>query len=123
MEITECKKKGYHTVLLSGAYKPFLREVGELLNIDTVIGSQFLYKDNCLNMISREGIISGSNKLDKLQSFFKEHKIDWENSKAYADSYHDLQLLKSVGKPVAVDPDFELEKVAKSNNWRIIHCN
>lgn len=68
-------------------------------------------------------IISGSNKIDKLHSIFKRNEIDWENSKAYADSYHDLRLLKSVGNPVAVDPDIRLESIANKEKWKIINSD
>ena len=121
-EIYLSNKNNYHTVILSGAFRLFLLQVGNLLNIDTVIGSQLLFDNECYNSVQMD-IISGSNKLEKMQSFFKEIEIDWENSKAYADSYHDLRLLKSVGNPVAVDPDIRLESIANQKKWNIINSD
>jgi len=118
-EISRCKKNGYYTVLLSGAYKPLLKQVATGFKIDTIIGSEFIYNKNS-NSKLKINIISGSKKLYVLKDYFKDEKIDWENSKAYADSFHDLQLLEAVGKPVAVNPDSSLQTIAQKRNWSTI---
>ena len=38
----------------------------------------------------------------------------------YSDSIHDLPLLERVGRPVAVNPDFRLRRVARQRNWEIL---
>ncbi len=117
-EVSHAKENGYHTVLLSGAFKLFVERVGSDLDIDTVIGSELIFNNGifkeCVN------VISGSKKLGSLLEVFNKNQIDWSNSIAYADSYHDLQLLESVGNPVPVNPDDKLIKTAQKNNWRII---
>lgn len=118
-EINDCNIRGYHTVLLSGAFKPLLIKVAKRLKIDTVIGSEFIYNKD-FDAKFKIDIISGSKKLKILKDNFKENKIDWRNSKAYADSFHDLELLEAVGKPVAVYPDSSLEAVAQKREWSII---
>ena len=39
---------------------------------------------------------------------------------AYSDSESDLPMLRTVGHPVAVNPDSELERVAREQGWEII---
>jgi phosphoserine phosphatase len=46
--------------------------------------------------------------------------IDLGESYAYSDSESDLPMLRCVGHPVAVNPDAELERVARAEGWRII---
>src|SRR4051794_19931316 len=46
--------------------------------------------------------------------------IDLSESYAYSDSESDLPMLRCVGHPVAVNPDTELERVARQEGWRII---
>jgi HAD superfamily hydrolase (TIGR01490 family) len=46
--------------------------------------------------------------------------IDLSQSYAYSDSESDLPMLRAVGHPVAVNPDAELERVAREEGWRIM---
>ena len=46
--------------------------------------------------------------------------IDLSSSYAYSDSESDLPMLRAVGHPVAVNPDRELERVAREEGWRIM---
>jgi phosphoserine phosphatase len=46
--------------------------------------------------------------------------IALEDSYAYSDSESDLPMLRAVGHPVAVNPDSELERVARSEGWRVM---
>jgi phosphoserine phosphatase len=46
--------------------------------------------------------------------------IDLAQSYAYSDSESDLPMLRVVGHPVAVNPDPELERIARAEGWRIM---
>jgi HAD superfamily hydrolase (TIGR01490 family) len=46
--------------------------------------------------------------------------IDLAASWAYSDSESDLPMLRSVGHPVAVNPDAELARVAKEEGWEVL---
>jgi HAD superfamily hydrolase (TIGR01490 family) len=46
--------------------------------------------------------------------------IDLTESYAYSDSESDLPMMRVVGHPVAVNPDRELERVARQEGWRIM---
>ena len=86
------------------------------------------------NLISTElEIISGSysgnvlgtpcyknGKVEKLQSWLKLSDESMENSTFYSDSRNDLPLLELVTKPVAVNPDKELMRIATDNGWPIL---
>jgi HAD superfamily hydrolase (TIGR01490 family) len=45
---------------------------------------------------------------------------DFPTSTFYSDSHNDLPLLARVTRPVAVDPDAQLETEAKARGWRIL---
>ncbi len=49
-----------------------------------------------------------------------ERGIDLSASYAYSDSESDLPMLEAVGHPVAVNPDTELERIARERGWRIM---
>jgi hypothetical protein len=46
--------------------------------------------------------------------------IDLSESYAYSDSESDLPMLRCVGHAVVVNPDAELERIARAEGWRII---
>lgn len=113
------KKSGYKTVLLSGAFKLFLEKVGEKLGFDCVIGSELILNKGIYKN-SGVRIISGSSKLKQLYQEYDSEKVNWAESWAYADSYHDLELLEAVGNPVPVNPDKKLLSTAEERSWQMI---
>ena len=49
-----------------------------------------------------------------------ERGIDLADSYAYSDSESDMPMLSAVGHPVAVNPDSELERIARREGWQIM---
>ncbi len=119
-EVHKARHAGFHTVILSGAYSLFLKNIGEYLEVDTIIGTEIYFKDGQFDDHKEIDLVSGSSKVEKLQNYFKDHSIDWSESYAYADSYSDLQLLELIGNPVVVNPDHDLQLIASKRKWRTI---
>ena len=46
--------------------------------------------------------------------------IDVGASTAYSDSHTDLPFLEAVGRPVAVNPDRELRRIAEERGWPVL---
>jgi phosphoserine phosphatase len=109
-------KDGFHRVLLSGSFDvmltPFLKD-----GFDTVIGTKSKNKNTLLNSRNVD-IIINEKKLEAIIRHF-EH-VDLKSSKAIADSYYDLHLLKAVGKPIAYHPDKKLYAYAIKNDMEIV---
>jgi HAD superfamily hydrolase (TIGR01490 family) len=59
-------------------------------------------------------------KVNRLQTWLKQHNQTLEGSSFYSDSHNDIPLLELVDNPVAVDPDQALTKYATMNGWPII---
>lgn len=121
-EVKETKKQGYHTVLLSGCYELFLEMVAKAAGMDAVIGTRLIYKNGQIDGGAPMDIVSGQAKVRKLREVFGGKDVDWRTSCAYADSYSDIELLRMVGHPIAVDPDGVLKEAAKNNGWRVIEA-
>jgi phosphoserine phosphatase len=62
----------------------------------------------------------GREKLLLAQALAAEAGCRLAACSAYADSLHDLPLLKAVGEPVAVAPDRALRRIAQASGWRIL---
>ncbi len=119
-EVKKAHLEGYHTVLLSGSYDVLLNNIGEHLKFDTVIGTKLYFSNDLFDFNKELEIVSGELKLQKINELFNDKKIDWQQCRAYADSYSDIHILKSVGYPIAVNPDNKLRNIASKNNWKVI---
>ena len=49
------------------------------------------------------------------------HRLDLEQSVAYADSASDLPMLEAAGHPVAVNPETKLAAIARKRGWHVEH--
>ena len=119
-EVKKAKAAGFHTVLLSGCYETFLKYVGEALGIDTVIGTEMRYSNGHVDLKTPMQIVSGEVKTERLRACFADKEVNWKGSVAYADSMSDIDILIMVGKPVVVNPEKELRRIAEHKEWRII---
>jgi HAD superfamily hydrolase (TIGR01490 family) len=61
----------------------------------------------------------GDAKADAIRALAEDRGIDLESSYAYSDSSTDLAMLRTVGHPVAVNPDRELRREAETQGWDI----
>jgi HAD superfamily hydrolase (TIGR01490 family) len=77
----------------------------------------------------RDGVYTGepdgpftyrAGKAEAIRQVAAEHGIDLAESYAYSDSESDLPMLEAVGHPVAVNPDSELERIARAGGWQIM---
>jgi HAD superfamily hydrolase (TIGR01490 family) len=59
-------------------------------------------------------------KAEAIRQIAEREGIDLSASYAYSDSESDLPMMRAVGNPVAVNPDRELERVAREEGWRIM---
>ncbi len=59
-------------------------------------------------------------KAERMRELAAEEGIDLAASYAYSDSESDLPMLRLVGHPVAVNPDAELERVARAEGWEVL---
>ena len=59
-------------------------------------------------------------KAEALRLLAEREGIDLAASYAYSDSESDLPMLRAVGHPVAVNPDAELERVARAEEWETL---
>lgn len=62
----------------------------------------------------------GEGKAEAICALAAERGLDLGASYAYSDSRSDLPMLRAVGHPVVVNPDTELERVARAEGWRIM---
>lgn len=59
----------------------------------------------------------GQGKVIWAERFAAEHDVDLAASYFYTDSISDLPLLERVGRPVVVNPDLRLRRLARKRGW------
>lgn len=62
----------------------------------------------------------GEGKAEAIRRLAADEGIDLAASYAYSDSESDLPMLRAVGNPVVVNPDRELERVARAEGWEVL---
>jgi HAD superfamily hydrolase (TIGR01490 family) len=65
----------------------------------------------------REGEVASMQELAGREA------IDLDASFAYSDSESDLPMLRAVGKPVVVNPDAELRRIAAQEGWEVLRLD
>lgn len=110
--IEQDKKEGYTVILLSGNYDAFLKHF-QSLGFDQVIGTPLFNHDG--ELINIPNIIIGEKKIEAIKSLYPQ--VNWQESKAYADAYYDLPILKQVSEPIMVTPDKKLRKYGGKHQW------
>lgn len=119
-EIANHKEAGRPVVIASASVEEIVRPVAHLLEADHAIGS--------IAEIDEVGRYTGvvthynyaDNKARACAELATEMGWDLEDCWAYSDSVTDVPLLELVGNPVAVNPDRELENLARERGWTIM---
>jgi HAD superfamily hydrolase (TIGR01490 family) len=62
-------------------------------------------------------------KVLSMRELAEREAIDLQASFAYSDSESDLPMLRAVGRPVVVNPDAELRRIATKEGWEVLHLD
>ncbi len=66
-----------------------------------------------------EPLCFGEGKVERTRRFLKEQGFGFADCTCYTDSVTDAPLLELVGRPVAVNPDPRLRRLARARGWEI----
>jgi HAD superfamily hydrolase (TIGR01490 family) len=64
--------------------------------------------------------VYGAGKVEAIEKLAADRGYDLERSYAYSDSVSDLPMMESVGHPVAVNPDSDLDAIAHERGWPVV---
>ncbi|MDA3026360.1 MAG: HAD-IB family hydrolase [Actinomycetota bacterium] len=123
-EILNCLKwhqeRGQQTWILTASPIEIASGIAARLNMTGALGTVAEITDGRYTGKLKSGVLHGKNKAKALIQLADSMKIDLDNSYAYSDSLNDLPLLSAVGTPVVVNPNKELLRIARKNNWQEI---
>ncbi len=121
IEQVESHRLANHQLLIITATNRFVTEpIAERFGIKNLLATEPEQKNGRFT-----GRIVGQpcfqhGKIEHLNTWLAEQKINSAETWFYTDSHNDLPLLEVVNHPIAVDPDEHLEIMAKKRDWQQI---
>lgn len=117
--IDEHRDRGERVGIISGAPDLLIQSLGELLELDFVVGTRLERQDGMLTGRVAGAHMSGSRKVVAVESVAQQFALDLAQSFAYGNAYADRFLLSQVSQPVAVNPDGRLKRLAQKQGWPV----
>jgi phosphoserine phosphatase len=93
--------------------------IANRLGFTGALGSKATIKDGKYTGTLEGNLLHGAEKAVAIQKLAVERNFDLSQCYSYSDSHNDLPLLKSVGKPNAINPDAILQLRAMREGWPI----
>ncbi|MGC0365475.1 putative phosphoserine phosphatase/1-acylglycerol-3-phosphate O-acyltransferase [Rhodococcus sp. 27YEA15] len=107
-----------HTIVMATSATPFqAKYVAEDLDIVDVLCTQPEVVDGMLTGELSAPPLWGPAKAAALGAYAEGHGTDLKDAFAYSNGVEDVFMLEAVGRPVALNPDRGLAKVAAQRHW------
>ncbi|MBN2085999.1 MAG: haloacid dehalogenase-like hydrolase [Anaerolineales bacterium] len=115
-------RSGHLLLIASGGLTPIVDRIGARLRAAGTAGTDTQVVNGRYTGRVSSPVVIGREKADRTLKLVSRLgvEVDWQESSAYADSFHDLPFLELTGHPVAVHPDAALKRVARDRGWRIL---
>jgi HAD superfamily hydrolase (TIGR01490 family) len=118
--IDEHHRANRRVVIISSSPDEVVRPLAVYLGVDDVIATRSLVGPDGRYTGELEFYAYGPGKAEAIREMAMRDGLSLPDSYAYSDSITDLPMLETVGHPVAVNPDKELEEVAGQRDWQIM---
>lgn len=119
--IQKHKKEGRLVVLISGTVDTITSRIAHLLGIDEVISTELERGSKHYLAKIIGNVVFGEEKVARIKKYCEEKGGDLSTAWAYGNHQSDLPMLKVVGYPTAINPDWILKRYAQKHNWPILH--
>ena len=119
-EAYEHQDAGRRVFIVTAASHEMAELMAHVLVFDGGIGTRSEVRDGVYTGRPDGPFTYREGKAEAIRERAAEEGIDLAQSYAYSDSESDLPMLRAVGNPVAVNPDAELERIARAEGWRIM---
>ena len=113
------RAKGHTLAIISSATRYQVDAAAADLGIEHVLCTRLEVKDGKFTGSVISPTCFGKGKVVAAEALAKKHRADLDKSFFYSDSHDDLQLLERVGKPRALNPGGNLERIARARQWPI----
>ncbi len=111
---------GRPAYIVTAASQDLAELLARVLVLDGGVGTPYEVRDGHYTGRLAGPFTYREGKAQALRLLADDEGIDLDASYAYSDSESDLPMLRAVGHPVAVNPDAELERTARAEEWEIL---
>jgi HAD superfamily hydrolase (TIGR01490 family) len=115
----EHQRAGRTVFIVSASPEEIVEPLGSYLGVDGVIATRSRVDDEGRYTGEVEFYSYGPLKAEAMREVAERNGIDLQDSYAYSDSITDLPMLEAVGRPVVVNPDRDLARIARERQWEI----
>lgn len=120
----EHQDAGRPVYIVTAAAEGLAQLLARVMTFDGAIGSHLSdVQDGVYTGRATGAFLYGEAKAEAIRELAVAQELDLSASFAYSDSVSDLPMLRVVGHPVAVNPDPELEAVARESDWEILRLD
>lgn len=119
-QVEYCREAGYRLVLMTGSPDFLAKPIAQRLGIEDCISTLCHLKGDRLTAFPPTQHPFSREKVELAAAWCAEHSVDLKDCTAYGDSRQDYHLLNAVGKPVAVNPDRRMFRMAARRNWQVL---
>lgn len=117
--IKKLKKENYVIIAVSGSPIEVIKEYNKFLKLDEVFGS--VYETDGRGIYTGHEIFEPvRHKGHLVGQYISEKGLTLEDSYGIGDTESDVSFLKMVARPIAFNPNLNLERVARRRGWKII---
>jgi len=117
--IKKLKKQGYILAAVSGSPSYIVEKYAKTIGFDVFFGTELeVRKGKFTGKV--KNLDSAFNKAKIVKNLSLEHYADLKQSVAVGDTEGDVKMLSLVGCPLAFNPNLQLARIAKKNQWRIV---
>ena len=116
----EHQDAGRPAYIVTAASQELAESLAGVLQLDGGIGMRSEVKDGVYTGRPAGPFTYREGKAQAIRELAAAQGIDLSESYAYSDSESDLPMLRAVGHAVVVNPDRELERIARAEGWQIM---
>ncbi|MDQ5912124.1 MAG: hypothetical protein QG568_337 [Patescibacteria group bacterium] len=113
----------FEIVLLSSAVEPIVKSIAQDLRVEEYICTKLGQSDDKLDGQTNGAQVYSDEKLNKIQSFINESKIDYDEILVMADHDSDIPILRWAKKAIVANPQADMKKWASQNNIPVIYLD
>ncbi len=117
--IATLKKNGFFLIAISGAELRPVSKFGRALGFDAWVGETTFQADKKGKLNGQMQILT-QTKADILKAVIQKFDLEFKGSTAIGDMTSDIPVLEMVESPIVFNPNQELFKKARDNNWMIV---
>lgn len=110
---------GHKLFIVSASPEEVVAPIARLLGVDEAIATRAELDEHGRYSGRTEQYVYAEEKVAVIEAVAERDGLDLDHSWAYSDSATDIPMLSAVGHAVAVNPDRELARAARSKGWQV----